>query len=64
MLCSVMSALGGVGHHCTTVEEIIAAVSACLHLTDRPALINISIDPFAQRKPQQFDWLTRSEAKL
>lgn len=60
----VIEAFGGTGFRCRTLEELRAAVKSCLECTDEPSLINIEIDPFAQRKPQKFDWLTRTESKL
>mgnify|MGYP001953020315 CR=1 FL=1 len=51
---------GGQGIHCSSLDEITAAVKAAIKTLDRPTIINISISPYAQRKRQKFDWLTRS----
>lgn len=55
---------GGTGYHCTTLAEIREAIQKAIECTDKPTLINIAISPFAQRKSQKFDWLTRTESKL
>ncbi|XP_042882055.1 2-hydroxyacyl-CoA lyase 1-like [Penaeus japonicus] len=49
------------GHLCTTIPELDAAVKLSLSQTQKPSLINVLINPMAQRKAQDFDWLTRSK---
>lgn len=49
------------GHLCTTIPEMESAVKLSLAETQKPALINVLINPMAQRKAQDFDWLTRSK---
>ena len=48
------------GYLCKTTEEIKDAMGKALKVTDSPSLINIMINPMAQRKAQAFEWLTRS----
>ncbi|OAD54363.1 2-hydroxyacyl-CoA lyase 1, partial [Eufriesea mexicana] len=49
------------GFFCTTVQDIQRALKTCLQINDSPSLINIAIDPQADRKRQQFNWLTESK---
>ncbi|XP_047479353.1 2-hydroxyacyl-CoA lyase 1-like [Penaeus chinensis] len=49
------------GHLCTTIPELESAVKLSLAETQKPSLINVLINPMAQRKAQDFDWLTRSK---
>lgn len=49
------------GYRCKTVPEIKQAVKLSLQKTDEPSIINILIDPSADRKPQNFAWLTESK---
>jgi len=52
---------GGKGHFVRTVEELSAALGESLAITDRPSIINVMINPSADRKPQTFNWLTESK---
>ena len=52
------------GRLCTNVDEIREAFGAALSKPDEPAMLNIFINPMAQRKAQPFEWLTRSPSKL
>lgn len=52
------------GFLCSTVDEIRSAFGKALQNKQEPSLLNILIDPMAQRKPQPFEWLTRSSPKL
>ncbi|XP_012154414.1 2-hydroxyacyl-CoA lyase [Megachile rotundata] len=52
---------GRKGYFCTTVQDIQHAIKACLKITDAPSLINIMINPQANRKEQKFSWLTESK---
>lgn len=49
------------GHFVKTIPELQAAVKESLALTDRPTIINVIINPSADRKPQSFNWLTESK---
>lgn len=52
---------GDTGHLCRTIPELEAAVKQSLGVNDKPSMINVLINPMAQRKAQDFDWLTRSK---
>ncbi len=54
----VIEAFGGRGHFATTPDELGRALKEALN-DPYPSLVNVMIDPRAQRKPQQFAWLTR-----
>ncbi len=54
----VIEAFGGAGYRVSRVAELGPALDAAL-ASDRPALVNVLIDPMASRKPQKFNWLTR-----
>lgn len=54
------SVFGGSGHFCSTIPQMQKAVGQALK-NDKPSLINVMINPMAQRKAQDFDWLTRSK---
>ena len=49
------------GHFCRTRDDIQRSMIKALKVTDSPSLINIMINPMAQRKAQAFEWLTRSK---
>ena len=49
------------GYLCRTREDIKNAMANALEVTNGPSLINIMINPMAQRKAQAFEWLTRSK---
>lgn len=49
------------GYLCKTRDDIKNAMGKVLEVTDSPSLINIMINPMAQRKAQAFEWLTRSK---
>ena len=49
------------GFMCRTRDDIKNAMNKALNITDSPSLINIMINPMAQRKAQAFEWLTRSK---
>ncbi|CAL1682935.1 unnamed protein product [Lasius platythorax] len=57
----LMEMFGKKGYFCTTVEEIQQALKLSLKVKDSPSLINIMINPQADRKKQQFNWLTESK---
>jgi 2-hydroxyacyl-CoA lyase 1 len=54
----VIEAFGGKGFFVETPDQLRPALDAAF-ATDGPAVVNIMINPSAQRKPQQFGWLTR-----
>lgn len=55
-------AFGGVGHSAKTPEEIATALKESLN-SDKLHLINVAIDPYGSKKPQEFAWLTKEEEK-
>ena len=55
-------AFGGVGHKAKTPEEISKAMKEALADT-KLHLINVAIDPYGSKKPQEFQWLTKEEDK-
>jgi len=52
---------GGKGYFATTAPEIESAMKAALKEKDQPSVINIMIDPGADRRAQEFSWLSRSK---
>uniref|UniRef100_A0A8C4Y0E9 2-hydroxyacyl-CoA lyase n=1 Tax=Gopherus evgoodei TaxID=1825980 RepID=A0A8C4Y0E9_9SAUR len=56
----IMSAFGGKGYFVKTPEELQNALKASLVEKQVPSLINVMINPQADRKQQDFHWLTRS----
>jgi 2-hydroxyacyl-CoA lyase 1 len=54
----VIEAFGGRGYFATTPDELARALKDSLN-DPSPSLLNVMIDPRAQRKPQAFNWLTR-----
>lgn len=53
---------GGRGaHFVKTVPQLKQAVTEALRVTDAPSIINVIINPGADRKPQSFNWLTESK---
>ena len=54
----VMEAFGGKGYHVETPQELRAALQASFD-SGETTLINVTINPDAKRRPQQFAWLTR-----
>lgn len=57
-MCDVF---GGKGFFVKTAEELQSALKEALSITHMPSIINVLIAPSAQRKPQDFPWLTRSK---
>lgn len=49
------------GHFCTTIPELQEALNISLKSVDKPNVINVMINPSADRKPQSFNWLTESK---
>lgn len=58
---NMMNLFGEKGYFCTTVPELQNAAKECLNKKDRPSIINVMINPSADRKPQAFSWLTESK---
>lgn len=54
----IIEAFGGKGHFVTKVAELDPTLREAV-ADPTPSIVNIMIDPRAQRKPQQFTWLTR-----
>jgi 2-hydroxyacyl-CoA lyase 1 len=54
----VIEAFGGRGYFVTNPGELEQSLKEAL-ADPMPTLINVMIDPRAQRKPQPFNWLTR-----
>jgi 2-hydroxyacyl-CoA lyase 1 len=54
----VIEAFGGKGFFVESPDELRPALEAAF-AEDGPTVVNIMINPSAQRKPQQFGWLTR-----
>lgn len=55
-------AFGGVGASAKTPEEVSKAMDAALK-DDKVHVINVAIDPYGSKKPQEFAWLTKEEKK-
>ncbi len=54
----VIEAFGGDGYFAETPDQLRTALEAAF-ASNRPNVVNIMINASAQRKPQQFGWLTR-----
>ena len=54
----MIEGFGGKGYFATTPEEVSAALKEAI-AQDFPTIVNIAINPRADRKPQKFNWLTR-----
>lgn len=57
----MMSMFGKKGFFVKTIPELQDAVKQALIPTDHPSIINVIISPQADRKPQNFSWLTESK---
>lgn len=58
---NAMKMFGKEGYFVRTIDELQAAVKSALIPTDHPSIINVAINPQADRKPQTFAWLTESK---
>ncbi|KAH0552247.1 2-hydroxyacyl-CoA lyase 1 isoform X1 [Cotesia glomerata] len=58
---NMMNLFGKKGYFCRTVDDIKTAVSSALKEKESPSLINIMINPSADRRAQKFNWLTESK---
>jgi 2-hydroxyacyl-CoA lyase 1 len=54
----VIEAFGGQGWFVERPDELRPALDKAF-ASGKPSIVNIMINPSAQRKPQQFAWLTR-----
>lgn len=59
--CLVKLGKSGKGFLCRTIDELKDAMKEALEHKNGPSIINVLINPVAQRKPQEHDWLTRSK---
>lgn len=57
----MMSLFGRVGYFVQTIPELKKAAKEAFQIKDGPTVINVIIDPTADRKPQTFNWLTESK---
>ncbi|XP_065202041.1 2-hydroxyacyl-CoA lyase 1 [Planococcus citri] len=49
------------GYCCRTISEVEQSIRKASQNTEEPSIINILINPYADRKPQNFAWLTESK---
>ncbi|XP_071946829.1 2-hydroxyacyl-CoA lyase 1-like isoform X2 [Antedon mediterranea] len=59
----MMESLGGKGFFVKTPAALEDVLARCFNgdMRNEPVLINVMIDPFADKKPQDFQWLDRSK---
>ncbi|XP_069682859.1 2-hydroxyacyl-CoA lyase 1-like [Periplaneta americana] len=57
----LMEMFGRKGHFCVDIPQLQRAVQQSLKVNDGPSIINVMISPSADRKPQNFAWLTESK---
>ncbi|XP_041367654.1 2-hydroxyacyl-CoA lyase 1-like [Gigantopelta aegis] len=57
----LIDVFGGRGYFAQTVEEIRSSLQSALRDTKQSSIINITINPHAQRKPQEFYWFSKSK---
>ncbi|XP_067650519.1 2-hydroxyacyl-CoA lyase 1-like [Haliotis asinina] len=57
----LIEAFGGKGYFATTAEDVDRCMRAALEDRSRSSIINVMINPLAQRKTQEFFWLTQSK---
>ncbi|XP_046397602.1 2-hydroxyacyl-CoA lyase 1 [Ischnura elegans] len=58
---AMMGLFGHKGHFCETIPQLVKAIKDSLSVKDRPSIINVMINPSADRKQQNFSWLTGSK---
>ncbi|XP_030758578.1 2-hydroxyacyl-CoA lyase 1 [Sitophilus oryzae] len=58
---NMMALFGKPGFFVQTVPELKEAIGQALKIEDGPTVINVIINPTADRKPQTFNWLTESK---
>ena len=56
----MIEAFGCKGYYVYSSEQIGEAMKKALKETSQPSIIHIRVDPFSQRKTQEFTWLTKS----
>ncbi|KAL8622388.1 hypothetical protein ACOMHN_041716 [Nucella lapillus] len=56
----LMEVFGGRGYMARTVPELRESLGEAMADTARSSIVNVVIDPMAQRKTQEFFWLTKS----
>ncbi|KAK7508561.1 hypothetical protein BaRGS_00000127 [Batillaria attramentaria] len=56
----LIEAFGGTGYLVHSIPQLRSSLQAAMSDTKRSSIINVMIDPMAQRKPQEFFWLTKS----
>lgn len=56
-----MFSRGNNGVQCCGVPDIKSAIKKAFEQAKQPCVLNVVIDPMAQRKTQEFEWLTRSK---
>lgn len=49
------------GHFCINIPQLQDVIKQSLKVEDKPSIINVMINPNADRKPQNFNWLTESK---
>lgn len=54
----MIEGFGGKGYFATTPDELSACLKEAIAIRG-PTIVNVAIDPRADRKPQKFEWLTR-----
>lgn len=57
----MMEMFGRNGYLCKSVPDVQNALKQAFKTTDAPSIINIIINPSADRKQQDFSWLTESK---
>lgn len=58
---NISKMFGGKGFYASNPKELKEALTESLKTIDQPCVINVAVDPIAQRKAQEFPWLTRSK---
>lgn len=58
---NIMNMFGKKGHFAATIPQLQEAIKEALIPTDHPSVVNVFINPQADRKPQTFNWLTESK---
>ena len=56
----MMESFGGDGYYCTTHHQLRHTLQSAL-ANEKPCLINVIISTTAERKQQEFAWLTTSK---
>ncbi|KAG5680975.1 hypothetical protein PVAND_010449 [Polypedilum vanderplanki] len=58
---NIMNMFGKKGYFVRTIPELQNALREALIPSDHPSIINVAINPQADRKPQTYSWLTESK---